>query len=40
MGFPVLDVIVFLPAGAAGAVALMPASFATTFAKRHALLPG
>jgi NADH-quinone oxidoreductase subunit M len=40
MSFPVLDVIVFLPAGAAGAVALMPASFATPFAKRLALAAG
>jgi NADH-quinone oxidoreductase subunit M len=37
MGFPVLDVIVFLPAGAAGAVALLPASVPATFAKRLAV---
>ena len=37
MGFPVLDVIVFLPAGAAGAVALLPASVPAAFAKRLAV---
>jgi NADH-quinone oxidoreductase subunit M len=37
MGFPVLDVIVFLPAGAAVAVALMPPTTAPTFAKRLAV---
>jgi NADH-quinone oxidoreductase subunit M len=40
MGFPVLDVIIFVPAGAACAVAVMPAPFAATYAKRFALGAG
>jgi NADH-quinone oxidoreductase subunit M len=40
MGFPVLDVIVFLPIGAACAVAVMPAPLAAKYAKRFALAAG
>lgn len=37
MGFPILEVIVFLPVGAALAIALLPKSFAATVAKQLAL---
>jgi NADH-quinone oxidoreductase subunit M len=40
MGFPVLDVIVFLPAGAAVVIALLPASVPALAAKRLALGAG